>query len=182
VSDRAFYRLVRSREYLPPEEFRRLADAAFDTANGAERRGTPIVVSGIVPEPMEVLDALGDAGAVVVGDDFAAVGRRVYPAGTSDAPLRRMAERLMNGPPDSTRGSDVGERVRHLVKLAETGGAKAVLFFVVKFCEPELFYLPQMRAELEKSGLRSIVIEADVTDALPHQAVTRVEALMETVS
>jgi benzoyl-CoA reductase/2-hydroxyglutaryl-CoA dehydratase subunit BcrC/BadD/HgdB len=119
---------------------------------------------------------------VVVGDDFAAVGRRVYPAGRSKEPLRRMAERLMAGPPDSTRGSAVAERARHLARLAQSTHAKAVLFFVVKFCEPELFYLPQLRAELEKTGLRTVVIEADVTDALPHQAVTRVEALMETVS
>jgi benzoyl-CoA reductase/2-hydroxyglutaryl-CoA dehydratase subunit BcrC/BadD/HgdB len=118
----------------------------------------------------------------VVADDFACVGRRVYPAGKSDDPFRRMAERLLDGPPDSTRGSDVGERVRHLKKLSDQSGAKAILFFIVKFCEPELFYLPQMRAELEKLGLRSVIVEADVTDALPHQVVTRVEALMETVS
>ena len=51
----------------------------------------------------------------------------------------------------------------------------------MKFCEPELFYLPQLRAALDQAGLRSIVVEADVTEALPAQAVTRVEALLESV-
>jgi len=182
VSDRDFYRLVRSREYLPAEEFTRIAEGALAGVNGGERKGTGVLLSGIVPEPMAVLDVLSDAGAVVVADDFACAGRRLYPPGKSDEPFRRLAERLVAGPPDSTRGSEVSERVAHLRRLAELGGAKAILFFIVKFCEPELFYLPQMRAELDRAGLRSVVIEADVTDALGHQAITRVEALMETVS
>lgn len=182
IGDRDFYRLVRSREYLPAAEFTRLATLALATTNGEERKGTGILISGIVPEPMEVLDALTAAGAVIVADDFAAVGRRLYPAGKSEDPFRRMAERLIGGPPDSTRGSELALRVAHLKKLAHESDAKAILFFVVKFCEPELFYLPQMREELTKAGLRTVTIEADVTDSLPHQAVTRVEALMETVS
>lgn len=181
VDERAFYRLVRSREYLPGEEFAALAEAALDVANGSERKGTGVVLSGIVPEPMEILDALSDAGAVAVGDDFAAIGRRVYPAGKSDEPFQRMAERLLGSPPDSTRGSPIADRIVHLQRLAEQSGAKAILFFIVKFCEPELFYLPQMREKLGELGLRSVVIEADVTDSLPQQAVTRVEALLETV-
>ena len=181
LDERGFYRLVRAREYLPAEAFDSLVAAALATGNGGERKGHGLVLSGIVPEPMGVLDTLGEAGAVVVGDDFACSGRRLYPAGESRDPFRRMAERLVAGPPDSTRGSDVGERVKHLGALAERGGARAVLFFVVKFCEPELFYLPQLRSGLERAGLRSIVVEADVTEALPHQAVTRIEALMETV-
>ena len=182
VGERDFYRLVRSREFLPAEDFTRLANAALASANGGERKGTGILLSGIVPEPMEILDALTAAGAVVVADDFAAVGRRVYPAGKSDDPFRRMAERLIGGPPDSTRGTELSVRVAHLARLAQDRGAKAILFYIVKFCEPELFYLPQMRQELAKAGLRTVTIEADVTESLPHQAVTRVEALMETLS
>lgn len=37
-----------------------------------------------------------------------------------------------------------------------------------------------MRASGE--GVRSIVIEVDVAEALPHQAITRLEALLETVT
>lgn len=181
VDERAFYRLVRAREYLPAAEFAALAEAALDAADGPEKKGIGVVLSGIVPEPMEILDALSEAGAVAVGDDFAAIGRRLYPAGASDEPFQRMAERLLGGPPDSTRGSPIDDRIAHLERLADCGGAKAILFFIVKFCEPELFYLPQMRARLTELGLRSVVIEADVTDTLPQQAVTRVEALLETV-
>lgn len=180
VDDRTFYRLVRAREYLPAEDFSGRVKDALAVAHG-ERKGVGVVLSGIVPEPSEILDAISGAGAVVVGDDLACSGRRSYPAGSSPDPFRRMAQRLMGAAPDSTRGSDVDERVRHLTELATRSGARAVLFHVVKFCEPELFYLPQLRAALDQAGLRSIVVEADVTEALPAQAVTRVEALLESV-
>ncbi len=180
VDERSFYRLVRSREYLPAEEFAGRIEEALAAADG-ERQGIGIVLSGIVPEPMDILDAVSGAGAVVVGDDLACSGRRLYPEASSPDPFRRMAQRLLGGPPDSTKGSDVSERAVHLTHLAKEGGARAVLFFVVKFCEPELFYLPQLRTELDHAGLRSIVVEADVTESLPQQAVTRVEALLESV-
>lgn len=183
LTDRAFYTLVRSREYLPAEGFTSLADAALALPDApADPTRVPIVLSGMFPEPMALLDAIDDAGGRVVGDDTACVGRRAYPAGRSDDPFVRMAERLVGGPPDSTRGSAVAERLARLRGLVAARGARAVLFFVVKFCEPELFYLPLLRAGLDADGVRSIIIEADITEALPHQAVTRLEALLETVA
>jgi benzoyl-CoA reductase/2-hydroxyglutaryl-CoA dehydratase subunit BcrC/BadD/HgdB len=182
VSDRDFYRFVRAREFLPAEAFSKLIGEVLAGLNGQERAGKGILLSGIVPEPMDLLDTLSAAGAVVVADDFACAGRRLYPAGTSRDPYQRMAERLVGGPPDSTRGSELALRVEHLARLAREHGAETLLFYVVKFCEPELFYLPQMRDELKKRGLSSVVIEGDVTESLPHQAVTRVEAMMETLS
>jgi benzoyl-CoA reductase/2-hydroxyglutaryl-CoA dehydratase subunit BcrC/BadD/HgdB len=183
LSDRAFYQLVRTREYLPAEEFTDLAEAALalpdvDVDDGA----VPILLSGMFPEPMTLLDAISDAGGRVVADDLACTGRRLYPVGRSDDPFERMAERILGSPPDSTRCSPVADRAARLKSLAASRGARGVLFFEVKFCEPELFYLPQLRAALDAVHLRSIVIEADVSEALAHQAVTRLEALLETVA
>jgi len=142
-------------------------------------REIPIIVSGIVPEPMALLDAIESAGGVVVADDLACCGRRLYPPGRSEEPYRRMAESLLGGPPDSTRGSGVGERAEHLLALAGRTGARAVLFWGVKLCEPELFYLPQLQAALEAAGLLSLAVEVDLGDRLAAGTVTRVEALLE---
>ncbi|PKN55332.1 MAG: hypothetical protein CVU56_21900 [Deltaproteobacteria bacterium HGW-Deltaproteobacteria-14] len=183
LGDRAFYTLARSREYLPAERFTPLADAALALPDApADPAQVPIVLSGMFPEPMALFDAIAAAGGRVVGDDTACVGRRAYPAGRSDDPFVRMAERLVDGPPDSTRGSAVAVRLARLRGLVAARGVRAVLFLEVKFCEPELFYLPLLRAGLEADGVRSTTIEVDVTEALPHQAITRLEALLETVA
>ncbi len=178
--DLDFYRLARSRERLPAERFSELARAALETRGEPRAGGVPILLSGIVPEPMEGLfAALEEMGARVVADDLAVSGRRLYPRGRSREPFRRMAERLLSGPPDPMRGSAIAERVSFLSHLAETTGARGVVFYDPKFCEPELFDLPLLRAALAERGLPSVAIEVDLSAELPGQTLTRLEAFVE---
>lgn len=181
LDDRALYRLIRSREYLPAEDFSELAAGVLERPRGDQRRGIPVVLSGIVPEPVAIFDVIAAAGGVVVADDLACCGRRLYPRGSGDDPFVRLARSLLGGPPDSTRGAAVQSRLDHLRALTERTGARAVVFLVVKFCEPELFYLPLLRSGLDALGLRSVTLEVDIGDQLPSQAETRVQALLETL-
>jgi benzoyl-CoA reductase/2-hydroxyglutaryl-CoA dehydratase subunit BcrC/BadD/HgdB len=179
LNDREFYSVVRSREYLPPAEFGKVAESAL--GKQGQPSGIPIMLSGIVPEPMEILDCISKAGGMVAADDMACTGRRLYPVGWSPKPYHRMAERILNAPPDSTRSSPVDERVRHIRGLCDRYGVKGIVFYNVKFCEPEMFYLPQLRKELSDSGIRSVEVEGDLGERLPRQVVTRIEAFLETL-
>jgi benzoyl-CoA reductase/2-hydroxyglutaryl-CoA dehydratase subunit BcrC/BadD/HgdB len=181
LSDREFYRLLRTREFLPAEEFEGLARKALEQREESGRPGVPIVLSGIVPEPMEILDAVSRAGGMVVGDDLVCSGRRLYPPGKDQEPFRRMAESILWAPPDSTRGDSVERRIQHLQKLCADSEARGVVFYNMKFCEPELFYLPQVRRELARSGIRSVETEGDLGEQLPQQMVTRIEAFLEMI-
>ncbi|MGQ9467814.1 MAG: 2-hydroxyacyl-CoA dehydratase subunit D [Anaerolineae bacterium] len=182
LTDLAFYRLVRAREYLPAEEFATLARSVLSAPPADPRTGIPILLSGILPEPMALLDAVNKMGGTVVADDLACCGRRLYPPGVSGEPFLRMAERILNGPPDPTRGSPIAERLRHLVGMAQETGARGVIFYGVKFCEPELFDLPLLRRGLQEAGLPSVPIEVDLNDPLSHQVLTRIEAFLEMVA
>lgn len=178
------YRLIRSREYLPAETFVEIAASVARPAGSPRQTNeTPIILSGIVPEPMTIFDALTAMNARVVADDFAACGRRFAPRphGTSRDPFARMAECILNAPPDSTRGSAIDERLAYLKLLAQSTGAKGIVFYVVKFCEPELFYLPTLRAGLQQANLPSVVIEFDLNDGLSQQSRTRLEAFVEMI-
>lgn len=178
-----FYRLIRSREFLPLDSFAELAEAILAMSPiGTQPPRIPIMISGIVPEPMDMLRAVDALGAFVVADDLACSGRRLYPAGTSQDPFGRLAESLLGGPPDPTRGSSIQDRLDHLLRLAESTGARGVVFHDVKFCEPELFDLPALRRGLRESGLPSIAVEVDLNDPLSHQARTRLEAFLEMIA
>ena len=180
LDDPTFYRVARSREYLPAERFVELARRALELERSGPRAGVPVVLSGIVPEPMAGLfGALSEAGARVAADDLACCGRRLYPEGRSSEPYRRMAERILGAPPDPTRGSSIAARIDHLSTLVSGTGAKGVVFYDVKFCEPELFDLPELRAALQARGIPSLALEVDLASELPHQAVTRLEAFVE---
>lgn len=179
LPDEAFYRLVRSREYLPAEQFALLAKDSLSHAAQSELPGIPIILSGILPEPMGILSALNEIGARVVGDDLACCGRRLYPDGRSDEPFQRMAERIIYAPPDPTRGSPIHERLEYLQRLAKDSAARGVVFYDVKFCEPELFDLPKLRQGLHEAGIPSLSVEVDISDGLSQPVMNRLAAFIE---
>ena len=85
----------------------------------------------------------------------------------------------MHMPPCTTRGSSLEERLAWIRGLASQSNSKGVVFVEVKFCEPELFDLPELRRGLKEAGLPSLVIEVDVSQAAGGQAATRLEAFRE---
>jgi (R)-2-hydroxyisocaproyl-CoA dehydratase beta subunit len=175
------YRALRSREYLPPAAFRAVAEATLATAGPRPTDGIPVLLSGIVPEPPGMLACLDRLGFAVVADDTACVGRRRYVAGTASDPVRRMAEALLSGPPDTTRGSPLADRVAHVLGLAERTGARAAILVIPGACDPELFALPAIRRALEGAGVRTLHLEIDLAAPFSAQAATRLEALRESV-
>ncbi|MFC1936339.1 2-hydroxyacyl-CoA dehydratase subunit D [Chloroflexota bacterium] len=181
LDDLTFYRLIRSREYLPAETFINLAGETLSAAGDYSFDRIPILLSGIVPEPMGLFEVITELGAAVVGDDLASCGRRLYPTGQSSQPFQRMVERIIHAPPDPTRGNPLKERIEYLASMVNNTGAKGIVFYEVKFCEPELFDLPILRAELGEAGIPSITIEVDINDPLSHRVRTRLEAFLEMI-
>jgi benzoyl-CoA reductase/2-hydroxyglutaryl-CoA dehydratase subunit BcrC/BadD/HgdB len=181
LRDRDFYRLLRARGYLPAERFGELAREALTRRASVAPSRLPLLISGVLPEPLALCDVVEQAGAMIVADDLLCTGRRLYSAGTSPVVLRRLAESLLSGPPDSTLGASIDARAAHLCGLARRTGARAALFYVVKYCEPEHIYLPALRQALEQEGLRCTSIEVDVATPLASQTETRIEALIESV-
>jgi len=181
LSTEGFYKLVRSREYVPGEDFVKLSDDVLDHRTDAENSYTGIILSGIVPEPMDLFTAVEDFGGRVVADDLACCGRRRYSAGKSQDPFERMAERLLSGPPDWNKGNSIGQRIDYLVEMIDRNKAKGILFYTVKFCEPELFDTPILRKALQSKGVPSLILEFDINDPLTNQALTRIEAFMEMI-
>jgi benzoyl-CoA reductase/2-hydroxyglutaryl-CoA dehydratase subunit BcrC/BadD/HgdB len=182
LSDYEFYRLIRAREFVPAETFSQMAQAALDQVSKPVRDGIPIILSGIVPEPMDLLKSLSEFGGLIVADDLACCGRRLYPTGKSDDPFIRMAERILEAPPDWSRGSPISDRLDHLIRLSEMNDAKGVVFYNVKFCEPELFDHPDLRRGLQEAGIPTTLVEVDINEPLSNQVLTRIEAFFEMIA
>jgi benzoyl-CoA reductase/2-hydroxyglutaryl-CoA dehydratase subunit BcrC/BadD/HgdB len=180
LGDAARYRLIRAREYLPAERFVALAREALAGPPAEESDSSvPLLLSGILPEPMALLDAITTLGGRVVADDLACCGRRHYAPGESEEPFQRMAERILHALPDPTRGSPLCERLDHLLGLVAGSGARGVVFYEPKFCEVELFDLPTLRQGLEEAGVPSMTVEVDLNDSLSQRVITRLEAFLE---
>lgn len=178
VSDRHFYTVVRAREYLLAEQF---TDLASRVPAGEPPPGVPLMLSGIVAEPPELFDHLAAAGARVVADDLACGTRRIYPEADGGDPFEVLADRLLGSPPDPTRGSPIAERAAHLRRQLEASGARGLVIYDVKFCEPELFDVPLLRSHLGEAGYPVLHVEVELGEDLPQQALTRLEAFVETL-
>ena len=170
--------------------------------------GVPVMLSGIVPEPMEIFEAMEEAGAFVAVDDLGGLGRRLpqrlgepavgrgadAPAGAVDLSasaesaakeelladgLSKVVQRYFSLPPCPTRGGSLGERASWLVERARERRVSGAVFFVVSFCEPELFDLPIVTERLEAAGFPCLTLETGLEARLPAQVRTRVEAFVE---
>jgi len=179
VSDRDFYAVVRSREFLGAEGFTALARGL--PGGDPASHGVRLTLSGIVAEPLELFDRINAAGATVVSDDLACGSRRIYPPADGADPLERLADRLMSSPPDPTRGSPIAERVDHIAGMMAATCSSGLIVYDMPFCEPELFDVPLLRQHLGRAGYPTLHLEVELDGALNEQALTRLEAFVETL-
>ncbi len=191
LSNRRFYDAVRSFEHLWPEEAMARIEALLAEAAGDAPGHIPLVFSGVVPAPADLLDRLDALGVRVAEDDFMACGRRIPRAEAQDRgekqieeggnPYRILARRLLAAPPCSTVGSPIGERLSFIEGLVARSKSKGVVFLSLKFCEPDLFDVPSLVGGLKARGIPVLSVDVELGPATPAGLVTRIEAFLESL-
>jgi len=182
-SNTDFYQIIRRGEYLHPDDFLPLLEEFLSISRGHSRKGPSVILSGIVPNPPEILKILDEMGVRVADDDLLNCGRRLLaPESRNEDPFEAMTEDYFGMPPCTTKNSSLKARADYLFKKIERSKAKAVIFYMVKFCETELFDVPHLVEELKKRGLAILLIDSEVNQGLSGQLETRVEAFGEMIS
>lgn len=182
VSNVEFYSILRAGEYLHPHDFLPLLKQLIGKAGSKRNDKAPVVLSGVLPSPPALLRLLDDLGLHVAADDLLNCSRRLQvPPVPVENPYEALTERYFRMPACPTRNSTLQQRVRRLLTLVGSTRAAGVIFYVIPFCEPELFDLPPLVAELNKSGIRTLVVEAGLNRQLSGQVAVRVEAFAEMV-
>ena len=185
ASDKEFYASVRRGEWLWPEEyFDELKSLKERIENKPVQTGTPVMLSGIVPEPMNLLDNLNESGAYVVMDDYAAINRRVARLNKfcGGDVLDFLVERYFSIPPCSTRSSSLPERTAHVSELYEKSGAQGLILHNMTFCEPEMYDVPAIKKKFKAMEAPLLYMETALEKELSGQVVTRLEAFVEMAS
>ncbi len=180
MSDRKFFTLLRSREYLPAEDFITLAREL--PKGSPDLKGPALMISGIVADPLELFDHINEFGAHVISDDLGCCSRRVYKNSTLSDPHGAMAEQLMSMPPDPTVSSPYKDRFDHIVDRMKSSRARGLLVYDPKFCEPELFYLPMLEEAVLSAGFGFLYVETELAPSIPHTVLNRINAFIEVIS
>ncbi|MBU2644092.1 2-hydroxyacyl-CoA dehydratase family protein [bacterium] len=180
VSDKRFYTCLRSREYLSPEQF--IEQAQGLPRGRAELAGPRLMLSGIVPEPLDLFDHINGFGAHVVTDDLACYSRRIYQGGDASDPYQRLARIMISMPPDPTVSTPYSERFTYLTDRIRQNRVQGIIVYNPKFCEPELFYLPMLEDAVRAMGCSFLFIEHELSSDVPQQILNRINAFVETLT
>jgi benzoyl-CoA reductase subunit C len=183
-----FALLSRAAVGMPPEAALSMlsrARTALADRLPTRRDRVRVVVEGAFCEqpPLELLEAVEEAGCAVVGDDLL-VGWRWFeedvPAGAD--PLSDLAEAYLNrAVHSSTRTDPARPRWDRLVEKVRAARADAVLFLPAKFCEPALLDYVPYREELDRAGIPHLVLEFDEKMGTFERARETVETFVESM-
>ncbi|MBM4353999.1 MAG: 2-hydroxyacyl-CoA dehydratase [Deltaproteobacteria bacterium] len=181
-SNTEFYRTVRLRELVLPDELVKaaehlLADAERGAAGPADVK---LVLSGVLPD-RSLLALLDQRNVHVVEDDLISTGRRLLrkPIEPAPDPWTAAARRLLSLPPCTSIASPIEHRIAWLTELVRSSGAAGVLLHTVKFCELELFDHPFVVQGLRKAGIPVLVLESELHQPQVGQLATRLDAFLE---
>ena len=131
-------------------------------------------------DPMEIHSIMDELGLCTVDDDFSN-GRRSVSKGTlkTDKLVDGIAEFLFNPAPCCCIYNPEKDRHSYLVDMVRDSEADGVIFWYVKFCEPDAFDRPQLMNRLKDEGIPATVIELELSMSNLDAVRTRINAFSE---
>lgn len=136
------------------------------------------------PKP-EVLEMIEDCGVTVVGDDlyhgFRYVSTDVPEQGDPIAGLARWYMDRNTGVPCPTRVQNNVDWDAYLLNAMRDEKADGMIVLMAKFCEPHMYYYPEVKEAFEKAGVPHLLIETEHESMALESLKTRVETFVEIV-
>lgn len=136
------------------------------------------------PKP-ELLDMIEGCGAIVVGDDLYHGFRYISTDVVEELdPMDGLARWYMDrntGVPCPTRVQNDVDWDAFLLDAMRKESAEGMIVLMAKFCEPHMYYYPEVKEAFERAGMPHLLIETEHESmALEHMR-TRVESFLELV-
>ncbi|MDW7673355.1 MAG: 2-hydroxyacyl-CoA dehydratase family protein [Bacillota bacterium] len=175
--------LVKASLFLPKEEFNSSLEQILPWLNNRIVKDEPrlrLVLTGIMAEPVGILDCLDELGCTVIADDLA-LGARISRGQVEESlsPLEGLAQRHLSLGPCSTLYDPNKKRGGYLINLLKETKADGIVFINMKFCEMEEFDYPVIKQEMEQAGIPLLFIEVEQQMASIGQLRTRLQAFAE---
>jgi benzoyl-CoA reductase subunit C len=190
LSARQLQDIVKSSMVMDREAHSALVDRLLDwlEAHPAPRsNGVRVYLSGHLCQAPKVtlLDLIEECGAVTVDDDlyhgYRFIACDVEPTGD---PIEALADWYLtrnDRVPCPTRASGKVDWDSFLSEAVARSGAQAVIILMAKFCEPHMYYYPEIKERLEREGIPQLLIETE-HESMPLEAFkTRIETFIEIV-
>lgn len=133
----------------------------------------------------EILDMIEECGAVVVGDDlyhgFRYISTDVNAEGDPLDGLARWYLDRNTGVPCPTRVQNDVDWDAFLIDAMKREEAHGMIVLMAKFCEPHMYYYPEVKEAFEKHNMPHLLIETEHESMALEGLKTRVETFLEIV-
>jgi benzoyl-CoA reductase subunit C len=134
---------------------------------------------------LDLLDMIESCGAIVADDDLYHGYRYISTDVDEEGdPLDALAKWYLarnTGVPCPTRVQNNVDWDAYLVKAVESAKSAGVIVLMAKFCEPHMYYYPELKEAFEKYDIPHLLIETE-HEAMPLESMkTRVETFIEIV-
>ncbi len=141
-----------------------------------------VITTGLVGEPVEVLDIFVENGIAVAADDIAQESRQFRTAARSEGSVwQKMAGRILDQRGCTFLAEQKKSRGQMLIDMVKKTEAKAVIVLMMKFCDPEEFDYPVYKKQLEEAGIPMLYLEIDQQMDSFEQIRTRIQSFAEMV-
>ncbi|MDB5971636.1 MAG: benzoyl-CoA reductase [Hydrocarboniphaga sp.] len=182
--------LVKSSMIMDKAEHNRLLEellAEFDKTRATAQRGVRVYLSGHFCQAPKtgVLDMIEECGGIVVDDDLYH-GQRFISTDVDDSidPLDALAKWYLERNlkvPCPTRVDQNADWENYLLDAMERSRADGMIVLMAKFCEPHMYYYPEIKEAFEKRGVPHLLIETEHELNSFEALRTRVETFLEVV-
>ena len=144
-------------------------------------KGTKVVVTGLLSEPVEVLEVFDENNVAIVADDLSLGSRKWRTPAREDVEdvFEKMAYRIADQIGDTFLYEPDKKKGPMLIDMVKEKGADAVVVMMMKFCDPEEYDYPIYKAELAEAGVPELYLEIDQQLATFEQIRTRVQSFTE---
>ena len=178
-----FYTAIKSGFFLPGHVYNRMLDELLQKLEGLEAHNgsrPKLLLSGMVFDPLAIHKIIDESGACVVDDDFANGWRTVSKGDLKVANLvEGITDFLFNPAPCCCIYNPDNDRHPYLLNRVKESGADGVLFWYVKFCEPDAFDRPQLMKQLKDANIPVSFIDLELTMTNFDAVRTRINAFCE---
>jgi len=140
-----------------------------------------IMISGIMPPPAPIIQAMESSGMCVVANDIASLKRSyAYSPESTNNPEDYYIDFFRNRFPCTTLLYQSDARADNFIQMIKHHDIRGVIFSGEKFCEYEYFEFPYLEKRLKDMGIRTLFLEFAVDDKQYLDThIIRVEAFSE---
>ncbi|MBW2092027.1 MAG: 2-hydroxyacyl-CoA dehydratase, partial [Deltaproteobacteria bacterium] len=180
-----FYVVIKAGFFLPRSVYNEMLETLVEQLKKLPKPGekrTKIVLSGMVFDPIEIYKIFDDLNIDVIDDDFANGWRSIAKDRLEVEDLvQGVTNYIFNSAPCCCLYNPDNDRHPYLMDKVKKSGAEGVLFWYIKFCEPDAFDRPQLIRYLKKEGVPASFFDVELSMTNFDAIKTRIEAFREMI-